>query len=102
MTVKVQKLGGGSGADPADAGIAVGRIAHEREQVRNELRIDSELFAYSSRITNRFAPAVDLHHARTSHALGQILIGRPDGDFLDLLVLRRKMRGRSECIIGFE
>ena len=49
-----------------------------------------------------FAPAVDLHHARTSHALRQILIGRPDGDFLDLLVLRRDMRGRSERIIGFE
>ena len=49
-----------------------------------------------------FAPAVDLHHARTSHALRQILIGRPDGDFLDLLVLRREMRGRSERIIGFE
>ena len=65
-------------------------------------RIDAELFAYPSRIANRFAPAVDLHHARTSHALRQILIGRPDGDFLDLLVLRREMRGRSERIIGFE
>ena len=64
--------------------------------------IDAELFAYPGRIANRFAPAVDLHHARTSHALRQILIGRPDGDFLDLLVLRREMRGRSERIIGFE
>ncbi len=64
--------------------------------------IDAELFAYPSRIANHFAPAVDLHHARTSHALRQILIGRPDGDFLDLLVLRREMRGRSERIIGFE
>jgi hypothetical protein len=64
--------------------------------------LDAELFAYPSRIANRFAPAVDLHHARPSHALRQILIGRPDGDFLDLLVLRREMRGRSERIIGFE
>ena len=64
--------------------------------------LDAELFAYPSRIANRFAPAVDLHHARTSHALRQILVGRPDGDFLDLLVLRREMRGRSERIIGFE
>ncbi len=64
--------------------------------------IDAELFAYPSRIANRFAPAIDLHHARTSHALRQILIGRPDRDFLDLLVLRREMRGRSERIIGFE
>src|SRR5437763_1327066 len=93
---------GSAGADPRNAGIAVGRIAHECEQVRNERRIDAELFAYRNRIANRFAPAVDLYHARTSHALRQIFIGRPDGDFLDLFVLRREMRGRSERIIGFE
>src|SRR6266403_3472583 len=101
-TVAVQKLGGGPGADPRDAGVAVGRIAHEREQIRNELWADAELFAYPGGIANRFAPAVDLHHARASHALRQIFIGRPDGDFLDLLLLRRDMRGRSECIISFE
>src|SRR5262249_50255193 len=85
-----------------DAGVTVGRIAHERQQIRNERGIDAELFSYRSRIANDFAPAVDLHHARTSHALRQILVGRPDGDFLDLFVLRREMRGRSERIIGFE
>src|SRR5436190_6947945 len=95
-------MGSGPCADSCDAGVTVGRIADEREQVRNELWADTELFAYRSRIANRFAPAVDLHHARTSHALRQILIGRPDGDFLDLLILRRDMRGRSERIIGFE
>ena len=45
-TVAVQKLGSGPGADPRDAGVAVGGIAHEREQVRNELWADAELFAY--------------------------------------------------------
>ena len=49
----------------------------------------------SSRPANR-------NHARTAHALRQIFIGRPDGDFLDLLVFRREMRGRSERVIGFE
>src|SRR6266576_2790779 len=95
-------LGGGPGADPGDPGVAVRRIAYEREQVRNKRRIDAELFAYPGGIANRFAPAVDLHHARTAHALRQILIGRPDGDFLDLLVLRRERRGRSGRIIGLE
>src|SRR5437764_1276093 len=95
-------MGSGPCADSSDAGVTVGRIADEREQVRNELWADTELFAYASRIANRFAPAVDLHHARTSHALRQILIGRPDRDALDLSVLRREMRGRSERIIGFE
>ena len=64
--------------------------------------LDAELFPDASRIANDFAPAVDLYHARASHALRQILIGRPDGDLLDLFVLRREMRGRSERIIGFE
>src|SRR5213078_1919357 len=39
LTVAVQKLGGRPGPDPKDAGVAVGRVAHEREQVRNERRI---------------------------------------------------------------
>ena len=37
-----------------------------------------------------------------SHALRQVLVGRPDRDLLDLLVLRRQMRGRSERVIRFE
>ena len=56
--------------------------------------------AAASRIVLR--RPVDLHHARPAHALRQVLIGRPDGDFLDLFVLEREMRGRSERIVGFE
>src|SRR5947207_1891287 len=32
-TVAIQKLGSGPGADSRDAGVAIGDIAHEREQV---------------------------------------------------------------------
>jgi hypothetical protein len=39
-TVAIQELGSGRGADPRDAGITVDRIAYEREQVRNQGRID--------------------------------------------------------------
>src|SRR5439155_14114410 len=52
LTVAVQKLGGGPGADSRDSGVAVGRIADEREQVRNERGIDAELFAYPGGIAN--------------------------------------------------
>src|SRR6266404_2935545 len=55
LTVAIQKLRGGLGADARDAGVAVGRIAHEREQVGNERRIDAKLFAYPGGIANRFA-----------------------------------------------
>jgi len=100
LTVTIQKPGSGLRADPRNAGVTVGRIAYEREQVRYERRIDAKLFAYPSGIANRFAPAVDLHDARVVHALRQILVGRPDGDFLYLFVFRREMRGRSERIIA--
>ena len=36
-----QKLGSSPWSDPRDAGVAVGRIAYEREQVRNKGRITS-------------------------------------------------------------
>ena len=62
--VTVQKLGGGLGAD----------IAHEREQVGDERRINAKLFADSGCIANCFAPAIDLDRARIPHALRQILV----------------------------
>src|SRR2546422_4398852 len=45
-------------------------------------RSHSELLAHPSRIANRFPLAVDLHDAIATHALGQVLVGRPDADFL--------------------
>src|SRR2546423_11078034 len=85
----VQKPGRGLGADSGNAGITVGGISHQREQVRNQRRIDAELFTYPGRIANRFAAAVDLHHARSAHALPEGLVPRPDNDFLYAVVLRR-------------
>src|SRR5918996_6501952 len=46
-TVAVQKLGGRPGAESRDAGIAVGCIAHQREQVWNERRIGAKTFGDS-------------------------------------------------------
>ena len=91
--VTVQKLGGILGADAWNTGVAVGGIAHEREQVGDERRINAKLFADSGCIANCFAPAIDLDHARIPHALRQILVRRPDGDFLHVLVPGREMGG---------
>jgi hypothetical protein len=62
LTVAVQKLGRGPWPDPGDAGITV--RASPTSASRSGM---------SGRVANRFAPAVDPHHARTSHALRQIL-----------------------------
>src|SRR6202043_3330827 len=61
--VTVQKLGGILGADAWNTGVAVGGIAHEREQVGDERRFNAKLFADSGCIANCFAPAIDLDHA---------------------------------------
>ena len=92
LTVTIQELRGSLGTDAGNAGIAVGGIADEREQIGNQRRIDAELLADGGGIANDFAATVDLHHARASHALRQVLIGCPDGDFLDLLLLRCEMQ----------
>ena len=98
----IQKLRGSPRADARNAGVTVGNIAYECEQVWNERGIDAKLFANGGRTANRFSPAVDLHDTRTAHALGQIFIGCPDGDLLNLPLFRCKMRGGSERIISFE
>ena len=77
----------------AGTGVAVGGIAHEREQVGDERRINAKLSADSGCIANCFAPAIDLDHARIPHALRRILVRRPDGDFLHVLVPGREMGG---------
>src|SRR5258708_3069505 len=75
------------GADPADspnAGVSVRGVTDEREKIGNEDGLHSELLAYSFRVANLLAAAVHLHDARAADALRQVLVRRPDADFLDL------------------
>src|ERR1051325_4525392 len=67
--VTIQKLRGCSRTDARYAWVPVGRIAYKCEQVRNKWRADAEFFAYRRGIANDLAPAIDLHNARTAHAL---------------------------------
>jgi hypothetical protein len=45
ITTAIQQFAGGLHAAAKDARVAVGRITHEREQFRDERRIDAEFFA---------------------------------------------------------
>ena len=63
-------------------GIAVGRVADEREQVGDARRLHAELLAHAGGVPHGVVPPVDLHHAIAAHALREILVRRPDADLL--------------------
>ena len=76
---------------PVDAGIAVGRVADEREVDRGCSAGSTPNFtrtAAASRIA--FGAAIHLHDAIAAHALREILVRRPDADLLDALVGARQ------------
>src|SRR5947207_7929991 len=57
-TVLVQQPGRRDRADPRNAGIPVGRVAHEGEEVGNQRGLDAELLAHPSRVADRPGPAI--------------------------------------------
>src|SRR5256714_10856737 len=89
-------------ADPRDAGISVGRVAHEGEEVGNQGGLDAELLAHPSRVADRPGPAIDLDDAIAADALRQIFVGGPDADLLDAVVLRRNPRCGRKRVVRLE
>src|SRR2546421_5133433 len=100
--VLVQQPGRGDRADPRDAGISVGRVAHEGEEVGNQVGLDAELLAHPSRVADRPGPAIDLDDAIAADALRQIFVGGPDADLLDAVVLRRNPRRGRKRVVRLE
>jgi hypothetical protein len=58
--------------------------------------------AYAFGIQDLVRSPMHLHHAVTANALGQILIDRPDANFLCPSIFGRDPRSRRERIIGLE
>ena len=87
---------------PVDAGIAVGGVADQREIVGDQRRIDAELLAHGRGVADRLGAAIHLHDAIVAHALREILVGRPDANFLHALVGRGQRRCGSQRVVGFE
>ena len=83
---------------PGNARVAVGRVADQRQEVGDQERVDAELLAHAVLVPDGVRPAVDLHDPARAHALGEILVGRPDPHLLDPRVLvggpRRRRRAR--------
>src|SRR5438093_3014200 len=56
-------------AYPRNAGIPVGRVAHEREEVGDQAGLDAELVTHRCRIADLVCFTVDLHHPIAADAL---------------------------------
>src|SRR5438094_525584 len=67
--VLVQQPGRGDRADPRDARISVGRVAHESQEVGNQRGLDAELLAHPGRVADLPALAIDLDDAIAADAL---------------------------------
>src|SRR5204863_9504594 len=81
--VAIEECGCGGRTDATNSRIAILRIADERQQVRNQIRVDSELRAHAFGVSNLHTLADDLHHSIAAHALGEILVVGPDANFVD-------------------
>src|SRR2546430_17304429 len=68
--------------DSGEPRVAVGRVAGEREQVRNEDRVHAEFLAHALGVADLPGLAIDLHHAVAAHTLREILVRRPDAHLL--------------------
>src|SRR6266699_1321756 len=100
--VLVQQPGRRYRADPRDAGISVGRVAHEGEEVGNQRGLDAELLAHPCRVADLPALAIDLDDAIAADALRQIFVGGPDADLLYAVVLRGDPRRGCERVVCLE
>src|SRR5947207_2325073 len=100
--VLVQQPGRGDRADPRDARISVGRVAHESQEVGNQRGLDAELLAHPCRVADLPALAIDLDDAIAADALRQIFVGGPDADLLYAVVLRGDPRRGGERVVGLE
>ena len=89
-------------ADAGDAGVAVRASPTSASKSGIRAGLDAELLAHAGRVADGVAAAVHLHDAVAAHALREVLVGRPDADLLDAVVLAGDARGRGERVVGLE
>src|SRR6185436_10114666 len=86
----------------SDAWIAIGRVTDQGEIVGNELWIHTKFLAHSCFVTNDVSPSIDLHDVIVHDTLREILVWSPNADLLHTVIKTRKIRSRSQCVVGFE
>src|SRR5688572_32585687 len=82
----VDETGSGFRAAAGNAGVTIGRVTNEREIVRNKFRRHTKLFTHSIGVANLIAASINLHYPVSNNALPEILIRRPDANFLHAFV----------------
>jgi hypothetical protein len=80
----------------------VGGIAHEREPIGNGGRHDAELREHGFLSEYLAACTIEADDTRTTHALGEIFVGRTDDDPLDTRIHGEALGRSCERIVAFE
>src|SRR5687767_6389453 len=88
LSVELKKPGSCGLADAGNAWVSVGCIAHEREEVGDQGRLDAELRADFSGVPDVARFTIHLDYPVVHDALRKVLVGSPDGNFLDIGVGR--------------
>src|SRR5438128_5490957 len=89
-------------AYPGNTRIAVRGVAHQGEEIGNQAGLHAELLAHPVRVANGLPLAVHLDHPVAPHTLRQVLVGRPDADFLHAVICRSDARRGGERVVGLE
>ena len=100
--MRVEQPGGGLRADSRDTRVAIRRITDQGEVVGNQCGLDAELLANADGVTDLPRLAIHLHDAVALHALGEVLVGCPDGDLVNARVGRREACSRREGVVGLD
>jgi hypothetical protein len=100
--VGARRSAGVRAGSASHAGIAVGRIADERQVVGDQGWPYAELRTHAVFVDDLPRSAVDLHDPVTVDALGEVLVGRPDADLADGVVSCGKMRRGGQRIVGLQ
>ncbi len=102
MVVLEQDSRGRFRAPAGEAGKAVGRVADEREPVRDRGGPDAPLVDHGFLVVRDPAASIEQDDVRVVHELGHVLVGRADEDLLDVEVRGEAAAGRRDRIVGLE
>ena len=102
MAVPGEHQGSRLGAPARHAGDAVGRVAHQRQVVRDRLRADAELVAHAGLVQGDVPPAVEADDPVAGHELRHVLVRRADDDLVDVRLSAPARGGGGDGVVGLE
>ena len=102
MAVPREHGRGGLVAPAGEARVAVGRVADERQAVRDALGCDAPLRPHAGVVVGEVAAAIPEHDPLVTDQLGHVLVRGADHDPLDPRVRGESVGGGADRVVGLE